>query len=151
MTEEEQLLLRNCGEFCHITTDDWVSEIDASGLDPRCDDSLVLRGGKRDPAVYLCPVANIEGAKDFIGSRAADQPKLYVFRIAAEALSHKKCGPDIGYLVNVVDESGWTVECSLRRGTIACYEAIARSELTGPEEIDNPRYLAPESDSGPSI
>lgn len=144
MTAADRELVTGCGEFCHVTTADRLDDVEAAGLDPELDDSLVLRGPKRDKAIYLCPVASIEKAKDFIGVRASDQPKLYVYRIGAAALSLKNCGPDIGYLVNIVEEADYTVAVSLARGTLACYEAIPRAELTGPEEIDNPRYISPE-------
>lgn len=143
MTPEERALLAACGEFCHITTADRRGKIEVGGLNPEFDDSLVLRGSKRDKAVYLCPVSSIENVKDFIGANASDQPTLYVYRIGAETLSQKSCGPDIGFLVNLVDEVDYTIAVSLQRGTISCYEAISRAELTGPEEIDNPRYKQP--------
>lgn len=143
MTPEEQDLLLACGEFCHFTTADRLGGIKAGGLDPDLDDSLVLRGPKREKAVYFCPVSSSEKAKDFIGARADDQAKLYVYRILVGSLSQKNCGPDIGCLVNLVDEIGYTVAASLQLGTIACYEIIPHSELTGPEEIENPQYKRP--------
>lgn len=143
MTAAERELVTACGEFCHVTTADRLDDVESAGLDPELDDSLVLRGPNRDKAIYLCPVASIENAKDFIGARASDQPKLYVFRIGAAAVSQKNCGPDVGYLVNIVEEADYMVAASLERGTIACYEAIPRAELAGPEETDNPRYKPP--------
>ncbi len=140
ITDEERQRVAACGEFCHVTIAERLQLIDNSGLDPAHDVSLVIRGPKREQAVYLCPAAGIENAKDFIGARASDQPKLYVYRIAADILSQKDCGPDIGYLVNIVGENDWTVEVSLRRGTIACYETIPRAALVGPQEVENPRY-----------
>lgn len=117
MTEAEKQLVLECGEFCHVTTAEGRELIDAAGLDPAYDQSLVLRGPKRDKAVYLCPAAKVEKAKDFLGSRASDQAKLYVYRISAEALSHKNCGADIGWLLNLVEEEQWTVAVSLELGT----------------------------------
>src|SRR4051812_10369556 len=105
MTPAERELVTACGEFCHVTTADRLDDVEAAGLDPEHDDSLVLRGPKRDKAIYLCPVASIEDAKHLIGARASDQPKLYVFRIDAAAVSLKNCGPDIGYLVNIAKEA----------------------------------------------
>lgn len=80
---------------------------------------------------------------DFLGSRASDQPKLYVYRIRASGVADKVCGADIGWLVNLVGEEKWTVEESLKLGSVACYEPIARAELTEPKEVDNPRYILP--------
>jgi hypothetical protein len=143
MTEQEKALIAACGEFCHVTTAARRDLVNAVGLDPEYDESLVIRGPKRDKAVYLCPATSIAKALDFIGARADDQPKLYVYWIGAAALSQKNCGPDIGYMVNIVEEHDYTVEVSLQCGTIACYEAIDRGELTDPVEAVNPRYLPP--------
>lgn len=146
MTDQERKLVAACGEFCHVTTAEGSGDIDVAGLDPALDDSIVIRGPKRDKAIYLCPADNLNKAADFIGSRASDQPKLYVYRIGAAELADKECGADIGWLVNLVGEADWTVAVSLELGTIACYEAIARAELSGPQEIDNPRYIASSGD-----
>lgn len=143
MTPAEIELMVACGEFCHVTTEERMADIEAVGLNPAFDDSKVLRGVRKDNAVYLCPVANIDKAMDFLGSRASDQPKLYVYRIGAAELAAKDCGADISWLVNLVDEDQWTVAKSLELGSIACYQPIARAELTDPEEVDNPRYTPP--------
>jgi hypothetical protein len=112
MTEQERQVVAACGESCHVTTTDRVALIDAAGLDPAYDDSVVLPGPKRPKAVYLCPAASLENAKQFIGDRASGQETLFVYRLSAESLSHKSYGPDIGYLVHRVGEAGWTVAVS---------------------------------------
>lgn len=143
MTDQERQLVKAYGTFCHVTTAERMAAVEPAGLNPAFDDSQVLRGVRKDKAVYLCPEASIDKALDFLGSRAGDQPKLYVYRIGAAALAAKDCGADISWLVNLVDEDKWTVEVSLNLGSIACYEPISRAELNGREEVDNPRYTPP--------
>jgi hypothetical protein len=143
MTPAEIELMVACGEFCHVTTADGMASIEAVGLAPAFDVSQVIRGPRKDKAVYPCPAASLDKAMRFLGSRADDQPKLYVYRIGAAELAVKDCGADISWLVNLVDEDQWTVAVSMELGSIACYDPIARAELTDPLEVDNPKYTAP--------
>jgi hypothetical protein len=141
MTAEEQELVLGCGEFCHVATEEKAAFIDESGLNPEFDESIVLRGPKRPPAVYLCPAARLEETLDFIGDRVSEQEKLIVFHLPAEALSGRDCGPDYGFLVYFTkDLENATVELSLAHGSIACYELIPRGEFTEIYEVANPRY-----------
>lgn len=149
MNEQERELIAACVTFCHVTTAEHLATIEATGLNPAFDESLVVRGNRKEKAVYLCPEARIEKTTNFLGERANDQKNLYVYRIGAAELAAKDCGADISWLVNLVDEEKWTVAVSLEIGSIACYEAIARDELNGPQEIVNPRYIASSGEDEP--
>src|SRR5438105_6354280 len=103
MTEQERQLVAACGEFCHVTAIDIRDFIDEFGLDPRFDQSVVLRGPKRPRAVYVCPMASLDKVLAFVGDRAPDQPRLFVYRMDAQVLCDRNCGPDYGYLVYFVE------------------------------------------------
>jgi hypothetical protein len=99
MTEQEQQHIASCGVFCHVgdvRTQPFVEEM---GLDPRFDQSLVLRGPRRPKAVYCCPVASLDKMLEFVGDRRPEEPTLLVYRIDAEKLCRRNCGPDYGYLI----------------------------------------------------
>ena len=141
MNENDRKQVAACGTFHHVTTADGTSGIEESGLDPACDNSQVIRGGRKDQAVYLCPAASIEKVSEILGDREKDQEYLFVYEISASALAKKNCGADVGWLVNIASPDKHTVELSLEHGSIACYEAIARSELRGPKKIRNPSHI----------
>jgi hypothetical protein len=96
MTDQERAMIAACGKFYHVTLIDKHDLIQAGGLDPRFDESLIIRGPQRPKAVYLCPPGGLETALDFLGSRNPDQERLLVYRLDSEAVSKRNCGPDYG-------------------------------------------------------
>lgn len=141
MTENERHLVVSFGTFCHVASQANVEQINQHGLSPERDQSVVLRGPEKAKAVYLCPEASLVKTLAFVGANHSYEPHLYVYRIPATELCEKKCGPDYGFLVNVMKLEEITLETSLARGTVACYEAIEADELTGPEQVPNPEFM----------
>jgi hypothetical protein len=143
MTQQEKVLVQACGTLCHATVLENRDSIEAMGLDPDTDQSLVLRGPKRPKAVYLCPENLLDKALEFLGDRAKDQEQLDVFRIDAVIVAEKNCGADYGWLAAHLpgDQlNAVTIAISLEVGGLACYHLIPPEDFISVEEVPKPKF-----------
>src|ERR1700733_6049235 len=144
MTDEEKKLVLAYEMFCHVTTQENAGFVEAFGLNPSNDMSVVIRGPKRPVAVYLCPESSVDKAINVIGDRAKGEKELIVFKIAATVLAEKNCGPDFGWLSAHIGGAKLemaTVKISLDTvGAIACYDVITPEEFSEMVTVPNPNF-----------